>query len=74
MPRARLRAWTPASRGRPQEGWEGGAGYLRKSLRCTRGDMANHREHNPYGPVGIWTQSRFVNKPETKPHSRSSCF
>lgn len=42
------------------------AGYLRKSLRCARGDMANHREHNPYGPVGIATQSRFLAKPETE--------
>jgi hypothetical protein len=42
------------------------AGYLRKSLRCTRGDMANHREHNPYGSVGIATQSRFLNRPETE--------
>ncbi len=42
------------------------AGFLRKSLRCTRGDMTNHREHNPYGSVGIATQSRFLNKPETE--------
>lgn len=41
-------------------------GYLRKSLRCARGDMANYREHNPYGNVGIATQSRFLNRPETE--------
>lgn len=42
------------------------AGFLRKSLRCTRGDMANHREHNPYGSVGIATQSRFLANPATE--------
>jgi hypothetical protein len=41
-------------------------GYLRKSLRCTRGDMENHREHNPYGSVGIATQSRFLADPATE--------
>ncbi|MHB8633033.1 MAG: transposase [Thermoplasmatota archaeon] len=42
------------------------AGFLRKSLRCTRGDMANHRDHNPYGSVGIATQSRFMAQPATE--------
>lgn len=43
------------------------AGFLRKSLRCTRGDLRSqdHLQHNPYGPVGIATQSRFLAKPPT---------
>ena len=41
------------------------AGHLRKSLRLARGDMQNHAQHNPYGSVGIATQSRFLAKPET---------
>jgi hypothetical protein len=41
-------------------------GYARKSLRCTRGDMTNHRPHNPWGSVGIATISRFLANPATE--------
>jgi hypothetical protein len=40
---------------------------FRQSLRCNRGAMLglDHRQHNPYGPVGVATLSRFLAADET---------